>query len=78
MSNSTNINKLSSLIHTLWELELQEYYLGKADLLQSAIQTLRTIRGEMIAERENKIASITTVHLQINPNLTAISRSLPS
>jgi hypothetical protein len=65
MSNSTNINKLSSLIHTLWELELQEYYLGKADVLQSVIQTLRTIRNEMVVERENKIDAITTVILKV-------------
>lgn len=65
MSNSANINKLSSLIHTLWELELQEYCLGKADILQETIQTLRTIRAEMIVEREKRIASITTVVLKV-------------
>jgi hypothetical protein len=65
MSNSTNINKLNSVLRSLWELELTEYYLGKADVLTSAINTLRAIREEMIAEREKRIASITTVVLKV-------------
>jgi general stress protein 26 len=63
MSNSANINKLNSVLLSLWELELNEYYLGKADVLSSAIQTLQVIREEMIVEREKRIASITSVVL---------------
>lgn len=65
MSNSTNINKLNSVLRCLWELELSEYHLGKADVLTNVINIIRAVREEMIAEREKRIASITSVVLKV-------------
>lgn len=55
MSNSTNINTLTSIINSLWEMEIKELDLGKADKLYTTLYELRAIKENMIAEREKRL-----------------------
>jgi argininosuccinate lyase len=55
MSNSTNLNKMSWIIDRLWDLEVRELDLGRADTLTAVLNELKQIKKEMIVEREARL-----------------------
>jgi hypothetical protein len=58
MSNSANLNKLSVVIHNLWNMELNEYDVEKAFAIRMMFQTLEQIKNEMVVERNKRLLAM--------------------
>lgn len=55
MSNSTNLNRMTWAINRLWEIDINTNDVGLSDAVCSVMNVLRTIKAEMVVEREERI-----------------------
>lgn len=55
MSNSTNLNRMSWAIQTLWDAEVRTLDLGIADTLTAVMNVLKQVKEEMVVERNKRL-----------------------
>ena len=58
MSNSTNLNRMTWAINRLWELDINTTDVGLSDAIVSVMGVLRSIKEDMVKEREERIAKM--------------------
>lgn len=58
MSNSHNLNRMSWAINRLWDLDVNTNDIGLSETLVSVMGVLRSIKEDMIKEREERIAKM--------------------